>query len=174
MEGGVEGKEEKEESGREPREGLDGGGGTEGCDSSGNDAAVLVFTVAVLQVLRSAPLEPMLFLKMVAEGNFGVVADTLEQGRLCRVNLNFSEAECASWITDENLTHVKVCWEGKGCVWGGKGARVCRWLWVPTLPFSVLLKTAGVGEAAGVAVVVVEVDSPVSFPDGGTAGAESV
>ncbi|XP_050705587.1 proton-coupled folate transporter-like [Eriocheir sinensis] len=62
----------------------------------------------IQQALRSAPLEPMLFLKMLAEGNFGVVADTQEQDRLCRVNLNFSEYECASWITDENLTHVKT------------------------------------------------------------------
>lgn len=85
--------------------------------------------LAVLQALRSAPLEPMLFLKMLAEGNFGVVADTQEQDRICRVNLNFSEYECSSWITDENLTHVKVCWGGgAGCGEGrrdGKGARMC-------------------------------------------------
>lgn len=99
-------------------------------------------TLAVLQALRSAPLEPMLFLKMLAEGNFGVVADTQEQDRLCRVNLNFSEYECASWITDENLTHVKVCWGGKGWVWRGKegrerGTYVCRWLRVPILHFRI-------------------------------------
>lgn len=53
-------------------------------------------------------MEPMLFLKMIAEGNFGVVADTLEQQRICRVNLNFSEEECDEWIQDDNLTYVKV------------------------------------------------------------------
>ena len=62
----------------------------------------------VFQGLRRVPLEPMLFLKMIAEGNFKVVADTLEQDRACRINLNFTEEECDGWIQDDNLTYVKV------------------------------------------------------------------
>ncbi|XP_045102776.1 solute carrier family 46 member 3-like [Portunus trituberculatus] len=61
----------------------------------------------LLKVLRGVSLEPMLFLKMMAEGNFGVVADTLEQERVCRINLNFSQEECAGWIHDANLSYVK-------------------------------------------------------------------
>ena len=69
---------------------------------------VTLVLVVALQVLSGVTLEPMLFLKMIAEGNFGVVADTLEKDRVCRVNLNFSEEECAGWIHDANFTYVKV------------------------------------------------------------------
>lgn len=61
----------------------------------------------LLEVFRGVTLEPMLFLKMMAEGNFKVVSDTLEQDRVCRINLNFSKEECDSWIDNANFTYVK-------------------------------------------------------------------
>ncbi|EFX77638.1 hypothetical protein DAPPUDRAFT_247259 [Daphnia pulex] len=47
-------------------------------------------------MLSHVTLEPMLFLKMVAEGNVIVIADTLQIERACRVNLNFSQEDCVS------------------------------------------------------------------------------
>lgn len=61
----------------------------------------------VRKMLRNVTLEPMLFLKMVAEGNYGVVADTLEIDRVCRVNLNFSREDCQR-MDDGNHTDVQV------------------------------------------------------------------
>lgn len=49
----------------------------------------------------------MLFLKMLAEGNFKVVADTLEIDRVCLVNLNFTEEECAN-MDKGNYSDVQV------------------------------------------------------------------
>lgn len=49
----------------------------------------------------------MLFMKMLAEGNLVVVADTLEIDRVCRVSLNFTEEECAAMDTG-NHTDVQV------------------------------------------------------------------
>lgn len=51
----------------------------------------------------------MLFLKMVAEGNFKIMADTLEIDRVCRINLNYSEKEC-QMMDDGNHTEVQVKW----------------------------------------------------------------
>ncbi len=52
-------------------------------------------------------LEPMLFLKMMAEGNFRVVGDTLEIDRVCRVNLNFSQEDCVA-MDDGNHSDIQV------------------------------------------------------------------
>lgn len=52
-------------------------------------------------------LEPMLFLKMMAEGNFRVVGDTLEIDRVCRVNLNFSQEDCMA-MDDGNHSDIQV------------------------------------------------------------------
>lgn len=52
-------------------------------------------------------LEPMLFLKMVAEGNVVVIADTLQIERACRVNLNFSQEDCVS-MDDGNHSQIQV------------------------------------------------------------------
>ncbi len=49
----------------------------------------------------------MLFLKMMAEGNVRVVADTLEIDRVCRVNLNFSAEDCLL-MDDGNHSVVQV------------------------------------------------------------------
>ncbi|XP_063602532.1 lysosomal proton-coupled steroid conjugate and bile acid symporter SLC46A3-like [Penaeus indicus] len=59
------------------------------------------------KMMRNVTLEPMLFLKMVAEGNYGVVADTLEIDRICRVNLNYSQEDCLN-MDDGNHTEVQV------------------------------------------------------------------
>ncbi|XP_042205766.1 solute carrier family 46 member 3-like isoform X2 [Homarus americanus] len=64
-------------------------------------------TRMIKQAAKNVTLEPMLFLKMLAEGNYGVVADTLEIDRVCRVNLNFTEEECAH-MDSGNYTHVQV------------------------------------------------------------------
>lgn len=64
--------------------------------------------------MRNVTLEPMLFLKMMAEGNFVVVSDTLELDRVCRVNLNFTEEECANMDTG-NYSDVQV-----GHSWGAQ------------------------------------------------------
>ncbi|KZS15946.1 Uncharacterized protein APZ42_018382 [Daphnia magna] len=52
-------------------------------------------------------LEPMLFLKMVAEGNTIVIGDTLEIDRVCRVNLNFSQEDCMA-MDDGNHSQIQV------------------------------------------------------------------
>lgn len=65
------------------------------------------FTSLVKQVTRNVTLEPMLFLKMIAEGNYKVVADTLEIDRVCRINLNFTQEECAN-MDDGNHTDVQI------------------------------------------------------------------
>ena len=49
----------------------------------------------------------MLFLKMVAEGNVIVIADTLQIERACRVNLNYSQEDCLS-MDDGNHSHIQV------------------------------------------------------------------
>lgn len=51
-------------------------------------------------------LEPMLFLKMVAEGNTIVIGDTLEIDRVCRVNLNFSQEDCMA-MDDGNHSQIQ-------------------------------------------------------------------
>ncbi|XP_042866526.1 solute carrier family 46 member 3-like isoform X2 [Penaeus japonicus] len=65
------------------------------------------FVGGLKKMLKNVTLEPMLFLKMVAEGNYGVVADTLEIDRVCRVNLNFSRNDCLA-MDDGNHTQVQV------------------------------------------------------------------
>ncbi|XP_064090389.1 probable peptidoglycan muropeptide transporter SLC46 isoform X2 [Macrobrachium nipponense] len=62
---------------------------------------------AVSKVLRNVTLEPMLFMKMLAESNAGVVADTLEIDRVCRVNLNYTEEECRN-MDDGNHTTIQT------------------------------------------------------------------
>jgi hypothetical protein len=52
-------------------------------------------------------LEPMLFVKMIAEGNTIVIGDTLEIDRVCRVNLNFSQEDCMA-MDDGNHSDVQV------------------------------------------------------------------
>ena len=52
-------------------------------------------------------LEPILFLKMMAEGNVIVIADTFQIERACRVNLNFSQEECMS-MDDGNHSQIQV------------------------------------------------------------------
>ena len=52
-------------------------------------------------------LEPMLFLKMMAEGNIIVVSTTLKIERVCRVNLNFSREECLA-MDDGNHSQIQV------------------------------------------------------------------
>ncbi len=52
-------------------------------------------------------LEPMLFVKMVSEGNVVVIIDTLQLDRVCRVNLNYSEEDCIA-MDDGNHTHIQV------------------------------------------------------------------
>ncbi|KAI9551862.1 hypothetical protein GHT06_022198 [Daphnia sinensis] len=48
----------------------------------------------------------MLFLKMVAEGNVTVIAETLQLDRSCRVNLNFTEEDCMA-MDDGNHSDVQ-------------------------------------------------------------------
>ena len=52
-------------------------------------------------------LEPVLFIKAVAEGTLQVVADTLLLERYCRIDLNFSQIDCDS-MDDANHTDVQV------------------------------------------------------------------
>ncbi|XP_071543459.1 probable peptidoglycan muropeptide transporter SLC46 isoform X1 [Panulirus ornatus] len=61
----------------------------------------------IKEVMKNVTLEPMLFMKMLAQGNFVVVADTIEIDRVCRVNLNFTEEECAA-MDSGNYTKVQV------------------------------------------------------------------
>lgn len=63
--------------------------------------------IDVSEMLLNVTLEPMLFVKMLAESNLGVVADTLEIDRVCRVNLNFSEDDCQN-MDDGNHTDVQI------------------------------------------------------------------
>ena len=49
----------------------------------------------------------MLFMKMLAESNYKVVADTLEIDRVCRINLNYTEEECEV-MDDGNHTDIQV------------------------------------------------------------------
>jgi hypothetical protein len=58
-------------------------------------------------MLGHVTLEPMLFLKMVAEGNVIVIADTLQIERACRVNLNYSQEDCLS-MDDGNHSQIQV------------------------------------------------------------------
>jgi hypothetical protein len=57
--------------------------------------------------MRHVTLEPMLFVKMVAEGNTIVIGDTLEIDRVCRVNLNFSQEDCMA-MDDGNHSDIQV------------------------------------------------------------------
>ena len=59
------------------------------------------------KAINHVTLEPMLFLKMVAEGNTIVVGDTLEIDRVCRINLNFSQEDCMA-MDDGNHSDVQV------------------------------------------------------------------
>jgi MFS transporter, PCFT/HCP family, solute carrier family 46, member 3 len=52
-------------------------------------------------------LEPMLFVKMVAEGNVVVIIDTLQLDRVCRVNFNYSEEDCMA-MDDGNHSYIQV------------------------------------------------------------------
>lgn len=56
---------------------------------------------------KNVTLEPMLFLKMLAEGNVSVVAKNLRIERVCRVNLNFSDEDCLT-MDDGNHSVVQV------------------------------------------------------------------
>ncbi|RXG57879.1 Proton-coupled folate transporter [Armadillidium vulgare] len=58
------------------------------------------------RVFSSITLEPMLFLKMVAESNYKVVGDTLEIDRICRVTLNYTDEECKA-MDDGNHTDIQ-------------------------------------------------------------------
>ncbi|XP_057374931.2 lysosomal proton-coupled steroid conjugate and bile acid symporter SLC46A3-like isoform X3 [Daphnia carinata] len=51
-------------------------------------------------------LEPMLFLKMIAEGNITVIAETLQLERSCRINLNFTEEDCTA-MDDGNHSDIQ-------------------------------------------------------------------
>ncbi|XP_068218770.1 probable peptidoglycan muropeptide transporter SLC46 isoform X2 [Palaemon carinicauda] len=62
---------------------------------------------SISRVLQNVTLEPMLFMKMLAESNAGVVADTLEIDRVCRVNLNYTEEECRN-MDDGNHTDIQT------------------------------------------------------------------
>lgn len=59
------------------------------------------------QAMSHVTLEPMLFVKMIAEGNTIVIGDTLEIDRVCRVNLNFSQEDCMA-MDDGNHSDVQV------------------------------------------------------------------
>ncbi|XP_071543096.1 probable peptidoglycan muropeptide transporter SLC46 [Panulirus ornatus] len=61
----------------------------------------------IKKVARNVTLEPMLFMKMLAEGNLVVIVDAMELDRVCRVNLNFTEEECAA-MDSGNYTEVQV------------------------------------------------------------------
>ncbi|XP_057374974.1 lysosomal proton-coupled steroid conjugate and bile acid symporter SLC46A3-like [Daphnia carinata] len=60
----------------------------------------------VKKAMSHVTLEPMLFLKMVAEGNVIVIADTLQLDRVCRVNLNFTEKDCLA-MDDGNHSEIQ-------------------------------------------------------------------
>lgn len=51
-------------------------------------------------------------MKMMAEGNFRVVGDTLEIDRVCRVNLNFSQEDCMA-MDDGNHSEIQVLIKNK-------------------------------------------------------------
>ena len=57
--------------------------------------------------LEMITLEPMLFLKMVAENIFIVVADNLEIERICEVNLKYPKENC-SVMDNGNNTDIQV------------------------------------------------------------------
>lgn len=59
------------------------------------------------KVMGQVTLEPMLFVKMVSEGNVVVIIDTLQLDRVCRVNFNFSEEDCMA-MDDGNHSHIQV------------------------------------------------------------------
>ncbi|KAK3860995.1 hypothetical protein Pcinc_032990 [Petrolisthes cinctipes] len=61
----------------------------------------------IMKAIRRVRLEPMLFLKMMAEGNFGVVADTLEVQRICRLSLGYSDDNCTN-MDDGNHSDVQL------------------------------------------------------------------
>ncbi|XP_076030078.1 putative peptidoglycan muropeptide transporter SLC46 isoform X2 [Oratosquilla oratoria] len=65
-------------------------------------------SASAYHVLSNIRLEPMLFLKMVAESNFKVVADTLELERICLVNLGYSKDECDHMDTDHSDVQAAV------------------------------------------------------------------
>ncbi len=60
-----------------------------------------------IQLWKNITLEPMLFLKMMAEGNMKVVVDTLQIHRVCEVNLNYSTEDCLS-MDDGNHSLIQV------------------------------------------------------------------
>ena len=62
-------------------------------------------------MISNVTLEPMLFLKMMAEGNVRVVADTLEIDRVCRINLNFLPEDCQV-MDDGNHSDIQVTLTG--------------------------------------------------------------
>ena len=49
----------------------------------------------------------MLFLKMIAESNYSVIADTLEIDRICLVNLGYDPNDC-KMMDDGNHTDIQV------------------------------------------------------------------
>ena len=58
-------------------------------------------------MVGNVTLEPMLFLKMMAEGNFRVLGDNLEIDRVCRINLNYSHEDCMI-MDDGNHSEIQV------------------------------------------------------------------
>ncbi|KAK7070538.1 hypothetical protein SK128_007787 [Halocaridina rubra] len=65
------------------------------------------FKTTLKSIQKNVTLEPMLFLKMVAESNYAVVGDTLEIQRVCLVNLNYSAEDCND-MDDGNHTDIQV------------------------------------------------------------------
>ena len=57
--------------------------------------------------MQNVTLEPMLFVKMFAEGNVRVVGVTLEIDRVCQVNLGYSFQDCLN-IDDGNHTDMQA------------------------------------------------------------------
>ncbi|XP_069938913.1 probable peptidoglycan muropeptide transporter SLC46 isoform X1 [Cherax quadricarinatus] len=89
------------------KEGEEGGRSSPRHPSTHKPSPLRSFTTFVKQVMKNVTLEPMLFLKMMAEGNYKVVADTLEIDRVCRVNLNFTKEECINMDSD-NYSDVQI------------------------------------------------------------------
>lgn len=74
---------------------------------SNNYSCISKFIHCIKMMLLNVTLEPMLFMKMVAESNLVVVADTLEIERVCQVNLNYSMEDCQN-MDDGNHTDLQA------------------------------------------------------------------
>ncbi len=57
--------------------------------------------------MEHVTLEPMLFMKNLADGNILVVSEALKTDRICHITFNFSHDDCMA-MDSRNQSHIEV------------------------------------------------------------------